>query len=162
MNRSYADFPRNEPGLVDNFLGTAYDVVKRVADNLPAFQNLDKILAEIDDLAEATIEAYMIPVRAEMQALLAQAQAAAAEASKINTFYPFVFDGVTLTYDIREISGSPDTTTAGMALWVEGAIEYSFSVTSATSFTINNPENFATGASMGVLSSARFINFVAP
>lgn len=162
MNRTYSDFPRNEQGLVDNFIGSAYDQVKRVADNLAVFQHLDAVLEEIDNLAEATIEAYMIPVRAEMESLLAQAKAAAEEAAKINTFYPFTFDGTTVTYDIREISGSSTTTTAGMALWVEGAIEYSFTVSSATSFTINNPENYAAGASMGVLSSARFINFVAP
>lgn len=32
--RTITDFPRNEAGLVDKFIGTAYDTVKFVADNL--------------------------------------------------------------------------------------------------------------------------------
>lgn len=32
--RPYTDHPRNESGLVDNMLGTAYDAVKTVADNI--------------------------------------------------------------------------------------------------------------------------------
>lgn len=32
--RTVTDFPRNEAGLVDKFIGTAYDIVKFVADNM--------------------------------------------------------------------------------------------------------------------------------
>lgn len=56
-NRPFSDFPRNEQGLVDNFIGTAYDVVKRVGDNIPKLQRLDAVLEEIPELAQVTADA---------------------------------------------------------------------------------------------------------
>lgn len=47
--RLITDFPRNEPGLVDNFLGTSYDVVKEVYLNL---ENLKEILEAIRNLSK--------------------------------------------------------------------------------------------------------------
>lgn len=37
--RTMADHYRNEPGLVDQYIGTGYDTVKRVSDNLPSLAN---------------------------------------------------------------------------------------------------------------------------
>lgn len=69
-SRPFTDFPRNEQGLVDNYIGTAYDVVKNVSNNLPELRRLDGVLGEIDDLAEVTVNnavsSAMIPVRAEL------------------------------------------------------------------------------------------------
>lgn len=48
---SVTDFPRNEAGLVGEFIGTAYDTVKRVYDNLGEIQRLDLVLTEIEDVA---------------------------------------------------------------------------------------------------------------
>lgn len=55
-SRSFSDFPRNEPGLVDNFIGTAYDVVKRVSDNIPELQRLDGVLGEITGIVDTVVE----------------------------------------------------------------------------------------------------------
>lgn len=63
QRRSIADFPRNEAGLVDEFIGTAYDVVKNVSNNMEELGRLDGVLAEIPTLAESvtqqTIDAKM-------------------------------------------------------------------------------------------------------
>lgn len=50
--RTACDYPRNESGLVGQFLGTAYDVVKNVYDNLDEIKRLDGVLDEIEDVAE--------------------------------------------------------------------------------------------------------------
>lgn len=61
--RSITPFPCNEAGLVGKFIGTAYDTVKRVSDNLDELKRLDGVLEEIPDLAEKvakeTIDAMM-------------------------------------------------------------------------------------------------------
>lgn len=54
--RTVGDFPRNEPGLVDKFLGTAYDTVKKVADNMEELGRLDDVLAEIPTLAQTSVD----------------------------------------------------------------------------------------------------------
>lgn len=77
--RSIADFPRNEAGLVDEFIGTAYDTVKSVHDNLPEIQRLDDVLAEIPNLAEGSVDEAlaeaMPPIREELDASVSLAQA---------------------------------------------------------------------------------------
>lgn len=69
-NRTITDFPRNEPGLVDKFIGTAYDTVKRVGDSLPELQRLDGVLGQIEDtatvIAKSAVTEAMVPVRAEL------------------------------------------------------------------------------------------------
>lgn len=71
QRRSILDFPRNEAGLVDNFIGTAYDTVKNVSDNMGELGRLDDVLAEIPVLAAETaqkaVEDAMPPVREELQ-----------------------------------------------------------------------------------------------
>jgi hypothetical protein len=64
------DFPRAEAGLVDNFIGTAYDTVKKVYDTLPEIQRLDEVRENIPELAaetvQETIDAAMPAVREEL------------------------------------------------------------------------------------------------
>lgn len=76
--RSMTDFPRNEAGLVDEFIGTAYDTVKKVYDNIPEIKRLDGVLAEIPELAQTTVDhaldVALPPIMAEMGAEVAKAQ----------------------------------------------------------------------------------------
>lgn len=44
IKRPITDFPRDEAGLVDNYIGTAYDVVKGVYENLETIRDLDSKL----------------------------------------------------------------------------------------------------------------------
>lgn len=87
--RTITDFPRNEAGLVDEFIGTAYDTVKNVFDNLGEIQRLDDVLAEIPTLADTSVGealAEQTPAYfAQMDGKVAEAQewADASEASKI-------------------------------------------------------------------------------
>ncbi|QHJ80358.1 MAG: hypothetical protein [Caudoviricetes sp.] len=78
-SRPYSDFPRNEAGLVDNFLGSAYDVVKGVYDNLPLFYKFEEALDKIDTLAEEAVDKFldvaMIPIRSELATAIQQANA---------------------------------------------------------------------------------------
>lgn len=77
-SRPFTDFPRSEQGLVDNFIGTAYDTVKHVADNMTELTRLDGVLANIEDLAESTLEAAMVPIRVELQATVDHVEEVAA------------------------------------------------------------------------------------
>lgn len=52
-SRPVTDFPRNEPGLVDKFIGTAYDVVKEVYLNL---EEIDKVTKELDTISSVHSE----------------------------------------------------------------------------------------------------------
>lgn len=58
-SNSISDFPRNEAGLVGEFIGTAYDTVRRVYHSLPEIQRLDGVLAEIPVLAEQVTQAAL-------------------------------------------------------------------------------------------------------
>lgn len=59
--RSIVDFPRNEAGLVDEFIGTAFDIVYAV------YQNLDSILSVNEDVLEA-INAAVEAAKSEVAA----------------------------------------------------------------------------------------------
>lgn len=56
--RTITDFPRNEAGLVDKFIGTAYDIVKYVSDNMGIldfiynFLNTYGVLLTVDSIDE--------------------------------------------------------------------------------------------------------------
>lgn len=65
--RSIADFPRNEAGLVDEFIGTAFDAVYAI------YKNLEKVLQSGDNAD-----------RAEAAALAAAASAVAAHESELD------------------------------------------------------------------------------
>ena len=77
-NRPYTDFPRNEQGLVDNFIGTAYDTVKGVYDNLPEIQRLDGVLEVIPGMAEEKVESALAealpPIMEDLGAEVTKAQ----------------------------------------------------------------------------------------
>lgn len=174
LKRPMADFPRNEAGLVDNFLGTAYDVVKGVYDALPEIRELYEIKEEIPQLGIDAVEAAMVPARIEITERVAVAQAwaeaseesalraeaAANEAKKANVMYSFAFNILQVEYDVTVIAGRDDVNTSGLALWVEGAIEYDFTITSPTKFIINTPLAYPDGAQMGVILNARFDNII--
>lgn len=174
IKRPMADFPRNEAGLVDNFLGTAYDVVKGVYDALPEIRELYEIKEEIPQLGIDAVEAAMVPARIEITERVAVAQewaeaseesalraeAAANEAKKANVMYSFAFNILQAEYDVTVIAGRNDVNTSGLALWVEGAIEYDFTITSPTKFIINTPLAYPDGAQMGVILNARFDNII--
>ena len=174
INRPYTDFPRNEAGLVDNFIGTAYDVVFGVYTNLPEIRTLYDIQASIPQLGINAVEAAMVPARTEIaeqvavaegwaDASEASAQAAAEsaiEAKKTNLFYRFTFNSVQTVYDVSVITGDSSTTTAGLTLWVEGAIDYDYTILDAKRFVLNSPELYANGAQMGIIVNVRFDNLI--
>lgn len=76
--RSMTDFPRNEAGLVDEFIGTAYDTVKNVYDNLDEIGRLDGVLGDIPDLAQSTVDSALAgalpPIMEDLTAEVDKAQ----------------------------------------------------------------------------------------
>lgn len=69
---SATDFPRNEAGLVGEFIGTAYDTVKRVYDNLGEIQRLDGVLDDIDNVAERVTREVIAELQPGYEAALQQ------------------------------------------------------------------------------------------
>lgn len=84
------------------------------------------------------------------------ALAAAAARTKVNVAYPFTFVSGQAQYDVEVISGDNSVTTAGLSLWVEGAIEYAFTVDTMKKFTLLNPEVYADGQQMRIIVNARY------
>ena len=68
--RSIADFPRNEAGLVDEFIGTAFDAVYQI------YKNLEEVLKSKDYAAQALASQQAAAL--SEQAALASEQAAKA------------------------------------------------------------------------------------
>lgn len=68
--RAITDFPRNEQGLVDHFLGTAYDVVKFVALNFERIEDIEEAILSIPHLAECAIAIPKDKALTEMSELL--------------------------------------------------------------------------------------------
>ncbi|MNX77835.1 hypothetical protein D3C86_1093950 [compost metagenome] len=185
--RSMTDFPRNEQGLVDNFIGTAYDVVKEVYVALPELREIHAIVDDLPELGEAAVEEAMVPARTELAEGIAKAQAwaegstppnpaapntksakswaAEAEISvgkinKTNVQYPFNFIEGVAQYDVGVISGDPQANTTGLALWIEGAIEYDFTILDAKRFALNSPSQYVDGAQMRIIINARFDDII--
>jgi hypothetical protein len=75
---------------------------------------------------------------------------------KVNASYPFTFVSGQTQYDVGDISGNPAVTTAGLVLWVEGAIEYAFTVDNMKEFTLLYPENYADGQQMRIIVNGRY------
>lgn len=75
---------------------------------------------------------------------------------KVNATYPFTFVAGQMQYDVGVISGDAAVTTAGMALWIEGAIEYAFTIDSMKKFTLSSPEVYADGTQMRIIVNARY------
>lgn len=185
--RTMTDFPRNEAGLVDEFIGTAYDVVKGVYDALPELHDLHEQIEQIPHLAEIAVEAAMVPARQEINASVQlaenwaqgltapdpldptsksakiwalQAEQSAIDAGKINLAFPFVFNELQSVYDVSVISGRTDITTAGMSLWIEGAIDYNFVINDSKLFTLTDTSDLPQGAKMRLLINARFDDLI--
>lgn len=171
-NRSMLDFPRNEAGLVDEFIGTAYDTVKKVYDSLPEIRHLNDIAEAIPEMGVVAVEAAMVPAREEIGASVAvaegwadtaegfanQAEQSANESKKVNQSFPFTFNVAQTQYNVSTISGDPSTTTGGMVLWVEGAIEYAFTINTSKLFTINDPTLYPDGCQMRLIVNAHYDN----
>lgn len=83
-----------------------------------------------------------------------------ADLAKVNNSYPFTFVPGQVQYDVVVISGDPKMTTAGMGLWIEGAIEYAFTVDSLTKFTLQSTENYSATTQMRLLGNKRFDDLV--
>lgn len=172
--RSMTDFPRNEQGLVDNFIGTAYDVVKAVYVALPEINELHEIAESIPQLGVDAVEAAMVPARNEIAAQVAlaedfaeeagvsaaEAAQSAIDARKTNLMYRFTFHTAQTIYDVSDISGDEDITTAGMVLWVEGAIEYAYTIVDSKRFMLDDHSEYLEGAKMGIIIHARFDDLI--
>lgn len=76
--RPILDYPRNEAGLVGEFIGTAYDTVKNVYDNLDEIKRLDIVLGDIPDLAQGSVNnalaEAMPPIIADLEAEVTKAE----------------------------------------------------------------------------------------
>lgn len=164
--------------LVEKMIGTAYETVKRVYCHLPEIRRLDGVLTEIPILAQTSVDnalsVAMPPILAQMgekvqaaegwageaEASAEAAAQSAIEASKVSRMFPFFYNSNQLTYDVTVISGDPTVTTAGLALWVEGAIEYDFTILSGTLFRMNDISAYPDNAQMRIIVNARFDDLV--
>lgn len=164
--------------LVEKMIGTAYETVKRVYCHLPEFKRLDAVLTEITTLAQSSVDnalaVAMPPIREELAGYVQQAEdwadaselsaeaaaQSALDAAKVSRMFPFTFNSSQFVYDVTVISGDPEATTAGLALWIEGAIEYDFTITSGTTFVLNNPTYYPENAQMRIIVNARFDDLV--
>lgn len=110
--RTVLDLPRNEAGLVSEFIGTAYDTVYNVYQNLPEIQRLDDVLAEIPTLAETSVQtaldAALPEFKTELQPYVDSAEAAAARAEAAATT---ISDQMPVTAKGTELLPTPDTDT---------------------------------------------------
>ena len=86
--------------------------------------------------------------------------AAQAATNTLTKQYPFTFVTGQAQYDVGVISGDSTATTAGLAVWVEGALEYSFVINNAKKFTFSDPTAFLNGAQMRIIINARFDDLV--
>lgn len=164
--------------LVEKMIGTAYETVKRVYCHLPEIRRLDGVLTEIPVLAQTSVDnalsVALPPILAQMDEKVqaaegwageaeASAEAAAQSAlaaTKVNMMFPFTLTSGQLIYDVTVISGQPDVNTAGLALWVEGAIEFDFTILSATTFMLNDATAYPENAQMRVILNAHFNDLV--
>lgn len=164
--------------LVEKMIGTAYETVKRVYCHLPEIRRLDGVLTEIPILAQTSVDnalaVAMPPILAQMDEKVqaaegwageaeASAEAAAQSAlaaTKVNMMFPFTFSPSQVVYDVTVISGQSDVNTAGLALWVEGAIEFDFTILSATTFMLNNATAYPNNAQMRIIVNAHFNDLV--
>lgn len=167
--------------LVTQLIGKAYDTVRRVSLSLPELQRLDGVLGEIDGLAQTTVDhalSVALPVFvAEVQqhvdeakvwadasevsatksaASAEEAKQAALDSVKTNLMYQFEFKVGQFIYDVTAIAGRTDITTGGMALVVNGLVDYDFTIIDETTFRLNNQGKYPDGTVMRLLINARF------
>lgn len=53
--RTVLDIPRNESGLVDKYIGTAYDIVKNVHDNLAEVKQVSFYMEDLVAISNALV-----------------------------------------------------------------------------------------------------------
>lgn len=75
--------------------------------------------------------------------------------TKVNATYPMTFVPAQVQYDVKVISGDPNATTAGMALWVEGTIVYP-DVVDLSKFNLSDIENYTAQTQMRLIVNARY------
>lgn len=93
---------------------------------------------------------------ADLKQKAAETLAAASANIKVNAAYPFTFVEGQSQYDVGVISGDATITTVGMTLWVEGVIEYNFTIDSTKKFTLLTPEFYNDGIQMRIIVNARY------
>lgn len=167
--------------LVTQLIGKAYDTVRRVSLSLPELQRLDGVLGEIDGLAQTTVDhalSVALPVfvaevqqhadeakvwadasgvsAADSAASAEEAKQAALDSVKTNLMYQFEFKVGQFIYDVTAIAGRTDITTGGMALVVNGLVDYDFTIIDETTFRLNNQGKYPDGTVMRLLINARF------
>lgn len=164
--------------LVEKMIGTAYETVKRVYCHLPEIRRLDGVLTEIPILAQTSVDNALAvalpPILTQLDEKVqeaggwvgkaeASAEAAAQSAlaaTKVNMMFPFTSDVSQMIYDVTVISGQSDVNTAGMALWVGGAIKFDFTILSATTFMLNDATAYPGNTQMRVILNAHFNDLV--
>lgn len=114
----------------------------------------DSAEAHAIDAQSSVTQTQDLAIQAQEAAL--SAADSAAKANNINRQYPFTFVTGQAQYDVVTISGDPLVTTTNLALWVEGTIDYNFSIDSSRKFTLLNPEFYTNGAQMRIIINARF------
>lgn len=69
-SRQITDFPRSEAGLVDRYIGTAYQVVLGVYKNLDKIEDVHKAILTIPTIAEDAVNKYLILALEELRKFL--------------------------------------------------------------------------------------------
>ena len=73
--RTVLDYPRNEAGLVDEFIGTAYDTVSVVAENLPFLQGLETEIPVMGtEAVQTALDTLLPPIKQDLQASVTKAE----------------------------------------------------------------------------------------
>lgn len=126
-------------------------VLAQSDEHMESFMAYEQLTQAVTDLATSTT---LLVEKAEA------ALTAATARTKINASFPFTFVAGQDQYDVEVISADNSITTVGMSLWVEGSIDYAFTINSSKLFTLNEPSVYADGAQMRLIVSAKYDNTV--
>lgn len=116
-------------------------------------------LAALDAVARSN-EAVTDAQQAAQEAVATAASVA--NLNKVNQQFAFTFVAGQAQYDVGVISADNSITTAGLALWAEGALEYDFTINDAKKFTLGAGliAALADGAQMRIIVNARFDDLI--
>lgn len=106
--RTIVDYPRNEAGLVDKFIGTAYDTVKYVADNMVTLTKLYDFLGSNGMLLTVSTED-------ELKALAAGSKYARVYNSELGVDYSYK----DYLFVEGDFTGIPSNTMGSLGSWLE-------------------------------------------
>lgn len=112
--RSIADFPRNEAGLVDEFIGTAFDAVYAI------YKNLEKVLQSGDNADRA--EAAKLAAELAAQAAQAAQEAANASALAAAEYAAQIAEQVQQAIDARDMAEASAILALGYVEIVQAAV----------------------------------------